>query len=752
MGIEPMKKAAQALELLLHSLSEDCYFNVVSFGSRYDPLFPKSQLYSETSLSKALNLAQTMTANYGGTEVFSALKWTFENSRDDMPTSVFFLTDGGVWNVDQIVELVRENEEKKKDDLRLFSLGIGDSVSHNLVESIARAGKGYSQFVTNDERIDKKVIGMLKNALKSPIKDYNVTWANVEPFEEKELDITPMEVDKPTISFMSDDNTEPPPPTLNIFTDIKVQQAPYFIPPIYSGVRFIVYCILEKNIEPCKVISLKATSQDGPMKLDIPLDPVTLQGSKIHRLAARKLIQDLNDKKSFIHKHPKNANKYIPASFVEEQIVKLGKTYNLASKYTSFIAIDEKNIETVVSESQTIPQKRIVPQYANLNLGFGPTFFTNSSQFGSSAQQSQQQQSQQQLLGQRTIRAQSAIQPILFRQTTQSTGFGFGQTRSGFGNGFGMGQTTQPTGFGFGQTTQPTGFGLGQTTQPTGFGFGQATQPTGGFGFGQATQPTGGFGFGQATQPTGFGFGQTATQTSQPSLFGQTAAQTSQPSLFGQPTNSQTGFGFGQTATQTSQPSLFGQTTAQTSQPSLLGQPTNSQTGFGFGAQTSQPSLLGQPTNSQTGFGFDSTHRSKFAFGSFAQSPSPIINNSNINHKESQIENLFEFLRLQSFNGKFLPNRSFYEFFYKDDLSDFNNLKQEIEKELSELSEKEIEEILSNCIAIAYLKIIMFDNFKDECEMCYEKVEKVLKKMIGNIEKERIIIERGEEWIKNWRK
>ncbi|PKK76016.1 hypothetical protein RhiirC2_815912 [Rhizophagus irregularis] len=292
-----------------------------------------------------------------------------------------------------------------------------------------------------------------------------------------------------------------------------------------------------------------------------------------------------------------------------------------------------------------------------------------------------------------TIRAQSAIQPILFRQTTQSTGFGFGQTRSGFGNGFGMGQTTQPTGFGFGQTTQPTGFGFGQATQPTGgFGFGQATQPTGGFGFGQATQPIGGFGFGQATQPTGFGFGQTATQTSQPSLFGQTAAQ------------------------------------------------------------TSQPSLLGQPTNSQTGFGFDSTHRPKFAFGSFAQSPSPIINNSNINHKESQIENLFEFLRLQSFNGKFLPNRSFYEFFYKDDLSDFNNLKQEIEKELSELSEKEIEEILSNCIAIAYLKIIMFDNFKDECEMCYEKVEKVLKKMIGNIEKERIIIERGEEWIKNWRK
>ena len=89
MGVEPMKKAAQALELLLRSIPEDCYFNVVSFGSRYDSLFPKSQSYSETSFSKALNLAQTMTSNYGGTEIYNVLKWVFENSRNDIPTSVF---------------------------------------------------------------------------------------------------------------------------------------------------------------------------------------------------------------------------------------------------------------------------------------------------------------------------------------------------------------------------------------------------------------------------------------------------------------------------------------------------------------------------------------------------------------------------------------------------------------------------------------------------------------------------------------
>ncbi|PKC76294.1 hypothetical protein RhiirA1_528033 [Rhizophagus irregularis] len=532
MGVEPMKKAAQALELLLRSLPEDCYFNVVSFGSDYDSLFPKSELYSETSLSEALNLAQTMKSNYRGTKVYNVLEWVFKNSRDDMSTSIFLITDGKVRNVDQIVELVSKHEEEKNDDLRLFSLGIGDSVSHNLVESVARAGKGYAQFVTNDERMDKKVIGMLKNALNPPIKDYNITWTEVNLLDERELDMTPIEVDKPTISFMSDDNIEPPPPPpSDIFTDIKVQQAPYIIPPIYSGVRFIVYCILEKNIEPWKAITLKATSQDGPMKLDIPLDPVTLQGSKIHRLAARKLIQDLNDKKSFIHKHPKNANKHIPDSLVKEHIVKLAKTFNLASKYTSFIAIDERNNESLF-ESQIIPQIREVPQLIKS-------------------------------YGRRRMLTGEARQEDYLKSLCSFNG---------------------------------SMDGLEKLIE---------------------------------------------------------------------------------------------------------------------GLSVSQQEV-------------------------------------NVIYKEPKIENLFKFLKLQSFDGKFLPNETFYEFFYKNYLDGFNNFKQEIEKELSELSEKEIEEILTSCIAIAYLKIVMFDDFKDECEMCYEKAEKVFKKMIGNNEKEKIIIEKAEEWIKNW--
>ncbi|CAG8739272.1 8615_t:CDS:2, partial [Acaulospora morrowiae] len=226
--------------------------------------------------------------------------------------------------------------------------------SHNLVESVARAGKGYAQYVTISERMDKKIIGMLKNAIKPPVKDYKIIWAR----NESEYDDLDEESEtKPTISVFDQNNN--PPSQDPVVTDVKIKQAPFVIPPIYSGVRFIVYCMLAKGVVPNKEIMLTAQSPDGPMKLNIPLDPVVLQGSKIHTLAARKLIQDLEDGVSFIQKHPKNKGKSISVSVIEEQVVYLGTIFNLASKYTSFLAIDESDNKSVGKLLH--PEKREVP-------------------------------------------------------------------------------------------------------------------------------------------------------------------------------------------------------------------------------------------------------------------------------------------------------------------------------------------------------------------------------------------------------
>ncbi|CAJ0876750.1 12751_t:CDS:2, partial [Entrophospora sp. SA101] len=215
---EPIKKAGQALELFLHSLPEDCYFNVVSFGSSHDSLFPKSQEYSQETLDRAINLAKNLDANYGGTEIYNPIKWAFDNQLKTMTTTLFLLTDGEVWGVDKIIELIDQNVEDKNNDLRIFTLGIGDSVSHHLVESVARSGNGYAEFVTNKERMDKKILGMLKNAVKPPINDYKIKWTTSYDKQDEEEDKF-FDIEK-------------------LLEHVKLQQAPYKIPEIYPGVRF----------------------------------------------------------------------------------------------------------------------------------------------------------------------------------------------------------------------------------------------------------------------------------------------------------------------------------------------------------------------------------------------------------------------------------------------------------------------------------------------------------------------------------
>ncbi|CAJ0651743.1 13712_t:CDS:10 [Entrophospora sp. SA101] len=348
---EPIKKAGQALELFLHSLPEDCYFNVVSFGSSHDSLFPKSQEYSQETLDRAINLAKNLDARYGGTEIYNPIKWALDNQLKTMTTTLFLLTDGKVWGVDKIIELINQNVEDKNNDLRIFTLGIGDNVSHNLVESVARSGNGYAEFVTNKERMDKKILGMLKNAVKPPINDYRIKWTTSYDkqdedenklfnylFEEKEE-----KKDKPVISFYSNEQPtsittkKPEKPKKDIeklLDHVKLQQAPYKIPEIYPGVRFTVYCILSKGVQPSNEIILTAKSSDGPMKLNIPIDHVTLTGSKIHTLASRKLIQDLEENRSFINQHPKSKDKTIP-DYIFKDYIKPPEVRHVPNKASS---------------------------------------------------------------------------------------------------------------------------------------------------------------------------------------------------------------------------------------------------------------------------------------------------------------------------------------------------------------------------------------------------------------------------------
>tara|TARA_R110002050_G_C8706047_1_gene495212 strand:- start:204 stop:692 length:489 start_codon:yes stop_codon:yes gene_type:complete len=89
MGGSRIQHARDAMQLFMRSLPEDCFFNIVGFGSRFEKLFPDSKRYSDETLRAATNSIKTMDANFGGTELAKPLQAVFDSPpRRDYPRQV----------------------------------------------------------------------------------------------------------------------------------------------------------------------------------------------------------------------------------------------------------------------------------------------------------------------------------------------------------------------------------------------------------------------------------------------------------------------------------------------------------------------------------------------------------------------------------------------------------------------------------------------------------------------------------------
>lgn len=164
----------QALKVFLKSLPVGVKFNICSFGSSFSFLWQKSVTYNQQTLDEAVQHVDSFAANYGGTEMLEPLKETIERRYKDMSLDVMLLTDGEIWNQQTLFDYLNESITVPKAPIRLFTLGIGNSVSHALIEGVAKAGNGFSQFVGHGEKMDTKVVRMLKGALSPHVNDYTL--------------------------------------------------------------------------------------------------------------------------------------------------------------------------------------------------------------------------------------------------------------------------------------------------------------------------------------------------------------------------------------------------------------------------------------------------------------------------------------------------------------------------------------------------------------------------------------------------
>ncbi|XP_048774197.1 von Willebrand factor A domain-containing protein 5A-like isoform X3 [Ostrea edulis] len=293
-----IEKAKEALLLLLKSLPLNCKFNVVSFGSSFSTLFPTSVVYNEENLEKALNLQKSMDADMGGTEILEPLQNVFKHEPSgSYARQVFLLTDGGVWNVTVIVDLV-----KKQKNTRVFTFGIGDGCSTELIREVAKASKGKATFVKDTDRLQSKVMSVMKNSVQCGITDATLTW--------------------------------------KLPKGCSVINAPEKVPPVFQGEALILYGIISGDVSKNSLGkgSMKLTGNAGSKRVEYSMEFV-LSRSKtniaeetcpLHRLAAKSRLSEMemNDSQ-------------------EGAMVALSTAANVTCKHSAFVGVDQRTRETL---------------------------------------------------------------------------------------------------------------------------------------------------------------------------------------------------------------------------------------------------------------------------------------------------------------------------------------------------------------------------------------------------------------------
>ena len=385
-----------ALRIFLKSLPIGVRFNICSFGSGHSLLWPKSRAYSQSTLTEAMRHVDSFAADMGGTETFAAIKATIELRHRDLALEVMLLTDGEIWQQQECFSYLNNEVGNSKSPIRVFSLGIGNSVSHALIEGIARAGNGFAQTVGSNEKLDSKVVRMLKGGLSPHITDYTLEVKydkNVDDEEEFELvervtdglrvllDESPVEKDVMKVKQKSislfDTNADPDKedsampdddgqrrydhlPTIPI---PNLLQAPHKIPPLFPFNRTTVYLLMDprSSQKTPKAAVLRATSPHGPLELEIPVQAMSEPGETIHQLAAKKAVGDLEEGRGWIFDARDEKGTLIKERFesrfdemVEREAVRLGVKFQVGGKWCSFVAVEDvdgKEEKTSTSET-----------------------------------------------------------------------------------------------------------------------------------------------------------------------------------------------------------------------------------------------------------------------------------------------------------------------------------------------------------------------------------------------------------------
>jgi Ca-activated chloride channel family protein len=293
-----IEQVRNTLQLCLRSLDAGCAFNIVGFGSVFESLFSECRAYDERSLDEASRYVASLGATLGGTELLPALEFVLESvAQRERALQLVVMTDGQLTNTDAVLDAVR----RRGDRVRVFTFGIGRGASQHLVRGLARAGRGAAEFIHPGERIEAKVMRQFSRVFAPALGDVRLDWSG-----------------------------------------LRAAAIPARIGPVFADEPLRAYAWVDEVASGS--VTLHAHGPTGPVSWLLDIRPGdVVDGATVGTLAARARIREIEEGAEWSADRGSRQRDRRDDRAVTE-IVRLATEYGLASRETSWIAVEHREV------------------------------------------------------------------------------------------------------------------------------------------------------------------------------------------------------------------------------------------------------------------------------------------------------------------------------------------------------------------------------------------------------------------------
>lgn len=313
MSTHPMNQARNAAKACLRALSEKDTFTFQAFDDKIEWFSEKALPITQANVDAADAWLDTI-ASRGGTQIIPAIEAALALPVDSgRMRYVVFLTDGSVSADEQAISKIA----RERGTARIFTFGIGPSVNRFLLDKFAELGRGSVEFIGAHEPIEPSLARFQNRVSYPALRDVALSGQNVD------------------------------------FWDIY----PSVLPDLYVDQPLEVATRLKRRDGAAVQISGEVGGVTRHFQVVLP---APAGSDAVRRLWARARIESLLDQQR---------SKRTPDEGVRQQIISIALEYRLATRYTSFVAVDSE--VTTGGDAQKVRVSLPLPEGLDFENFFG---------------------------------------------------------------------------------------------------------------------------------------------------------------------------------------------------------------------------------------------------------------------------------------------------------------------------------------------------------------------------------------------